>query len=193
MQRILVTGFDPFGGQKINPAWEAVSRIQKSGIDRMMIPTVYQKAAQTVIARAQETKPDAILLVGQAGGRRFVTPEYMALNMRSCELPDNEGQVFRHQKIVPDAPDILLTKMPVDALARSLSGAGFPAAVSYSAGTFVCNDTYFLTMHALPETPVLFVHVPYLPQQALHGEPLMPLETITDALCALLAAIRAQL
>ena len=191
MKKLLITGFDPFGGQTINPAWEAVrllpDAIGEYELCKLQIPTVFGTAAQTVLAEAERLLPDVIISVGQAGGRSAVTPERIGINLRDARIPDNAGNQPADIPICPGGPDGIFATVPVGAMVRSIADAGLPAAVSNSAGTFVCNDVLYTLLHRYAGTAVRvgFIHVPYLPQQ---GTPSLPLE---DTVRALEAAIRA--
>lgn len=191
MKKLLITGFDPFGGQTINPAWEAVrllpDAIGEYELCKLQIPTVFGTAAQTVLAEAERLLPDVIISVGQAGGRSAVTPERIGINLRDARIPDNAGNQPADIPICPGGPDGIFATVPVGAMVRSIADAGLPAAVSNTAGTFVCNDVLYTLLHRYAGTAVRvgFIHVPYLPQQ---GTPSLPLE---DTVRALEAAIRA--
>lgn len=191
MKKILVTGFDPFGGESINPAWEAVKllpeRIGNYQVFKLQIPTVFSVAAEQVLAEARRLQPDVILSIGQAGGRSQITPERIGINMRSARICDNQGNCPKEEVILPGGPDGLFSTVPVAEMAEAIRQAGLPGGISNSAGTFVCNDVlYTLLVHYTgTSVQVGFVHVPYLPEQ---GEPNMPL---TDTVRALELAIRA--
>ena len=195
MKHLIITGFDPFGGESINPAWEAVKALPDtlSGyrLTRMEIPTVFETAAKTVLAAAQADPADVILCVGQAGGRAAVTPERIAINLNDARIPDNAGNQPVEIPIEPGAPDGIFATVPVSAMAKAIQDAGLPGQVSLSAGAFVCNDTlYRLLRHfAGTATRVGFIHVPYLPQQAKEGVPSMALEQITQALAAAISGL----
>lgn len=173
----LVTGFDPFGGQKLNPARELVfslpERIKDTEIRKLELPTVFQKAADTVLAEAERLRPDMLLLVGQAGGRAYVTPEKLAINLRDASIPDNEGNRPLHEPVVPGGPDAYFTTFPVHEALKRMED--MPIRLSLSAGAFVCNDTFYLCLHHLKikNIPVGFVHVPFFPEQAGNGVPCM--------------------
>lgn len=190
-KRLLITGFDPFGGADINPAWEAVQRLPDAigeyTLHKLLIPTVFGKAPAAVLEAAREFQPDVILCVGQAGGRASVTPERIAVNIRDARIPDNEGNQPRGAFVLPDGPAGYFATVPVMAMADAIQANGIPATVSNSAGAFVCNDVLYTLLHRYAGTHVRvgFLHVPYLPQQ---GSPSLPLEQIT---AALEAAIRA--
>ncbi|MDD5954080.1 MAG: pyroglutamyl-peptidase I [Firmicutes bacterium] len=192
MKRLLITGFDPFGGAQINPSWEAVKglpeRIGACELTKLRIPTVFGTAAQTVLDKAAEVLPDVILCIGQAGGRGAVTPERIGINIRSAKIPDNAGNRPDGEPVVPAGPDGIFSTVPVDAMAAAICGAGLPGAVSNTAGTFVCNDTLYTLLYHYADTPVRagFIHVPYLPEQ---GTPNLSLEKIIQALTAAIQAL----
>lgn len=192
MKKLLITGFDPFGGETINPSWEAVKLlpevIGEYEVHKMEIPTIFGLAAKTVLDKAAEVRPDVILCVGQAGGRSGVTPERIGINIRSARIPDNAGNQPVEQTIVPDGPDGIFSTVPVAKMAQAIQDAGLLGAVSNTAGAFVCNDTLYLLLHHYAGTDVRvgFIHVPYLPQQ---GTPNMPLEQIVQALTAAISAL----
>ena len=192
MKHLLITGFDPFGGETVNPAWEAVSRLPDIiggfRLTKLCIPTVFGIAADTVLAAARADAPDVILCVGQAGGRDAVTPERIAINLASAKKPDNAGNQPLEAPILPGGPDGIFATVPVSAMADTITAAGLPGRVSNTAGTFVCNDTLYRLLHHYAGTPVRvgFVHVPHLPQQAGDGAPSMALG---DMIAALTAAI----
>ena len=190
MKKLLITGFDPFGGETVNPSWEAVRLLPETvngwRLAKRQIPTVFGKAAEAVLAAAEETRPDAILCIGQAGGRSAVTPEVVAINLREARIADNEGVQPQNEPVVPDAPAAYFASVPVREMVRAIGEAGITAALSYSAGTFVCNDLLYALLHRYEGTAVRagFLHVPFLPQQAKDGQPSMELETIAAALRA---------
>lgn len=188
MPKLLITGFDPFGGESINPAWEAVSRLpDRIGaweIHRLQIPTVFGKASEVLLAKAEALSPDAIISVGQAGGRKAVTPEMVAVNLRYGSIADNAGVSPQDEPVVSGGPAAYFATLPVRKMSQAMVDAGLPGSVSYSAGAFVCNDTMYAVLHRYHGTPVRagFIHVPFLPQQAKEGVPSMALEEIVKAL-----------
>lgn len=192
MKRLLITGFDPFGGEKINPAWEAVRLLPEMIGDYMLckleIPTVFGLAAQRVMEKAEEVKPDVILCIGQAGGRAAVTPERIGVNIRDARIPDNAGNQPRGDFAVPEGPAAYFATVPVMAMEEAIRSAGLPATVSNSAGAFVCNDVLYTLLHRYAGTDVKvgFIHVPYLPEQ---GTPSLPLQDTVKALIAAIEAI----
>ena len=189
-QKLLITGFDPFGGASINPAWEAVKLLPDTIADfevhKLEIPTVYGLAAQKVLKKAAEVQPHVILCVGQAGGRAAVTPERIGVNIRDAKIADNAGNQPVGQFVAQDGPAAYFATVPVMAMANAICAAGLPGQVSNSAGAFVCNDTLYSLLHhyAGTDTKVGFIHVPWLPEQ---GTPSLPLK---DTAAALEAAIR---
>ena len=195
MKHLLITGFDPFGGETINPSWEAVSRlpdvIGEYRLTKLQIPTVFGRAAEAVLAAAGQDRPDVILCVGQAGGRDAVTPERIAINIASAAKSDNAGNQPREEAILPGGPDGSFSTVPVRSMADAITAAGLPGRVSNTAGTFVCNDTLYrlLQHYAGSETRVGFLHVPHLPQQAQPGSPSMELTQIIAALTAAIGAL----
>ena len=195
MKHLLITGFDPFGGETVNPSWEAVSRlpdiIGDYRLTKLQIPTVFGTAADTVLAAAAEDAPDVILCVGQAGGRDAVTPERIAVNMASARIPDNRGNQPVETPILPGAPDGIFSTVPVAAMADAITAAGLPGKISNTAGTFVCNDTLYRLLHRFAGTAVRagFVHVPWLPEQAKDGAPSLALPDIVAALTAAISAL----
>lgn len=190
-RKLLITGFDPFGGADINPAWEAVKLLPEEIGDfvlyKLEIPTVFGFAAEMVLAKAAELCPDVILCVGQAGGRSAVTPERIAVNIRDAKIPDNAGNRPEGQFVIADGPAAYFATVPVMEMAQAIRDVNISGVVSNSAGAFVCNDTLYLLLHHYAGTDVKvgFVHVPWLPEQ---GSPSLPL---AQTAAALEAAIRA--
>ncbi|MCD7756281.1 MAG: pyroglutamyl-peptidase I [Firmicutes bacterium] len=191
-KRLLITGFDPFGGASVNPAWAAVAQLPEQVgeyvLCKLEIPTAFSEAAEAVLERAREFCPDAIVCVGQAGGRDAVTPERIAVNIRDARIPDNRGFRPEGARICPEGPAAYFATVPVDAMAAAIRAAGVPARVSNTAGTYVCNDVLYTLLHrfAGTDTRVGFLHVPYLPEQ---GDPSLPLEAIVRALTAAISAL----
>ncbi|MGN1001533.1 MAG: pyroglutamyl-peptidase I [Oscillospiraceae bacterium] len=187
-KRLLVTGFDPFNGEKINPSWEAVKalpeRIGGWTLTKLELPTVYGLAGERALERAAEIRPEAILCVGQAGGRAAVTPEVVAINLREAAIADNAGQLVQNQPVIPGGPAAYFATLPVRDMVAAVRARGLPAALSYSAGAFVCNDLLYTLLHRCAGSGVGFVHVPFLPAQAGEGVPSLSLEKTVEALTA---------
>lgn len=191
MRKLLITGFDPFGGETINPAWEAVKllpdQIGDFELCKLQIPTVFGKAAAAVLEKARDVAPDIILCIGQAGGRAAITPERIAVNIRDARIADNEGNQPVGEIITPNGPAAYFSTVPVKNMADNIRAAGLPGSVSNSAGAFVCNDTLYTLLHHYAGTNIQigFIHVPYLPEQ---GSPSLPLKKTVSALQAAIEA-----
>lgn len=192
--RVLVTGFDPFGGETINPAFEAVKLLPETlcgaKITKREIPTVFTRAGEALRDAIEEIAPDLAVCVGQAGGASGVLLERVAVNLQDARIADNAGNRPCDAPVVPGGPAAYFTKLPVKAIVSALREAGIPAQLSYSAGSFVCNDVFYTLMHLIAtQRPALmggFVHVPYAMAQAAQkpaGTPAMELETICKGLC----------
>ena len=200
MKKILVTGFEPFGGEKINPAWEAVKalpqRIGGAQVIKLQVPVEFGAGAQEVINKLEEEHPDIVLCVGQAGGRSKMTPEFVGINWAHARIPDNAGKQPLMQRIIDGAPDAYFATLPVNTMVAAMNQANIPATVSYTAGTYVCNDVMYQVLHALatrfPKTRGTFLHVPFATEQVAeknaqtregsHQVPSMPLEMMTRGL-----------
>lgn len=198
MKHLIITGFDPFGGEPINPAWEAVRRLPDTlgdyRLTKLEIPTLFVTASRTVLAAAEADPADVILCVGQAGGRDAVTPERIAVNIcdaRISGIRDNAGVLAQGECPVPTGPAAYFSTVPVEQLASAIRSAGLRSAVSNTAGTFVCNDTLYRLLHHYHGTAVKvgFLHVPHLPSQAKEGAPSMELADIIRALEAAILAL----
>ena len=150
--KILLTGFEPFGGEPVNPAWEAVQRVRApegAELLRLQVPTVFARAGDLVCAAMERERPDLVLCVGQAAGRAALTPERVAINIMDASIPDNAGAQPREEPVVPGGPAAYFTTLPVKRIAAAIQAAGVPAAVSNSAGTFVCNAL----LYRVPKSP----------------------------------------
>lgn len=171
MKKLLITGFEPFGGEEINPSWETVSRLPDEiggyTLTKLRVPVVFGEAAQVVLAAAEELMPDAILCVGQAGGRGSITPELVAINLRYAQIPDNKGQQPKDEPITKEGTQAYFSTLPVRQMAEAIAAAGVAAQVSYSAGAYVCNDLFYTLLHRYhnTQTKVGFVHIPYATEQ----------------------------
>ena len=194
-KKLLITGFDPFGGESINPSWEAVKllpdRIGDFEITKLQIPTVFGKAADAVLLAAEKLCPNVIICVGQAGGRTAITPEVIGINLREARIPDNEGNRPENEPVIHGGNTAFFSTIPVRKITDAINALGIPAALSYSAGVFVCNDVLYTVLHKFDGTDVKagFIHVPYIHEQPKNGEFAMPLEMIRDGLCAAISSI----
>lgn len=191
MKKLLITGFDPFGNNPVNPSWLAVDALpeQVGGfhLRKLMLPTVFGEAARRVLEEAELWEPDVILCIGLAAGRSAVTPERIGVNIRDAKIPDNAGNRANGERIAPHGPAAYFATVPVEKMAQAIQDAGIPGGVSNSAGTFVCNDTLYSLLHRFDGTAtrVGFIHIPALPEQSLSGLPL------SQAVAALTTAIEA--
>ncbi len=191
--KILFTGFDPFGGATINPAYEAVKllpdTIAGAEVIKVEIPTVFRKGAEAVIAAVEEHKPDYVICVGQAGGRATFTPEFVGINYQDARIADNAGSQPVGEIIKEDGATAYFTKLPVKAIVQKCREAGIPASISYTAGTYVCNDVMYHLLYSIekkwPNVVGGFIHVPYATEQVVNmaaTTPSMSLQMISDAL-----------
>lgn len=186
MKKLLITGFEPFGGEEINPSWEAISRlpdqINEYEIIKLCIPVVFGEAAKVVLAKAKEIYPDVILCIGQAGGRGAITPELVGINLRNASIPDNKGNHPEDEPIIEGGDCAYFSTLPIRKMAQAINDSGISAHISYSAGAYVCNDVlYTLLSHFnKSETKVAFIHVPYIKEQ--NKEPSMTLDDIVNGL-----------
>ena len=196
---VLVTGFDPFGGEAVNPALEAIKKLDGKMVAGARVvtrelPTVRWKAIEGLKTAIREVQPALIIAVGQAGGRMDITPERVAINVDDFRIADNEGNQVVDERIAPDGPAAYWSTLPIKKIVADLRAAGIPASVSNSAGTFICNHLFYGLMHELAAEGNArrggFIHIPYLPEQAakLTGQPSMALETIVRGLTAAIAA-----
>ena len=195
MKKLLITGFDPFGGETVNPSWEAVKRLPDTiggyELIKLQLPTVFGRAAETLLEKAAACGPDAIISVGQAGGRKGITPEVVGINLREAGIPDNQGNQPVNEPVVPGSPAAYFATLPVRDMVAAMKEAGLPCGLSYSAGAFVCNDVLYTVLNHYQGTAVQagFIHVPFLPEQAAEGVPSLPLEEIVRGLEAAIKAM----
>ncbi len=188
MKKLLITGFEPFGGEEINPSWEAVTRLPMAingyELTKLLIPVVFGESADTLIKTADEIGADAVLCIGQAGGRNAVTPELVAINLRNASIPDNSGNQPKDEPIIAGGETAYFSTLPVRKMADAITVAGVSAQVSYTAGAYVCNDVLYtlLARYNGTKTRVGFIHIPYCTEQ--NKEPSMELDVIIKALTA---------
>ncbi|MBB6284709.1 pyroglutamyl-peptidase I [Geobacillus subterraneus] len=193
MKKVLVTGFDPFGGETVNPSLEAAKQLAgwKTNmhiVEVREIPTVFGKALEQLYSAIEHIDPDIVICVGQAGGRPGISVERVAVNVNDARIPDNEGHQPTDEPVVPGGPVGYWSTLPVKAIVHELRRHGIPASVSYTAGTFVCNHVFYGLMHYITQSkkPIRggLIHIPYLPEQAARylGQPSMALETIVKGL-----------
>lgn len=195
--KILLTAFEPFGGAAINPAQEAAAlipqRVGRADVATICVPVVFGQAIDTVAAAIRREKPDAVLCIGQAGGRAALTPERVAINVDDASIPDNAGYQPIDRPVVPGGPAAYFSTLPVKAMTAAIRTEGLPAQVSNTAGTFVCNHLMYGVLHLLAEEfPGVrggFMHVPFAPEQVI-ARP-APAMSVADIARGIEAAIRA--
>lgn len=196
--KILVTGFDPFGNDKINPAIEAVKKlpdtINDATIIKLEIPTVFNQSAQVVHQAIIDNQPDYVLNIGQAGGRFGLTPERVAINLNDGRIADNAGFQPTDQVIQADGQNAYFTQLPVKAMVQAIKQAGIPSSLSTTAGTYVCNHIMYQVQYMIDkEFPTLkagFMHIPFLPDQVVN-RPNTPSLSLVDDVAGITAAIGA--
>ena len=197
--KLLLTAFDPFGGDAINPALEAVKlvadKIGRFDIVKLEVPTVFRKSIDKVAKAIEEEKPDVVLCIGQAGGRFEITPERVAINVDDARIKDNEGNQPIDIKIFEDGENAYFTTLPIKAMVEAIREANLPAAVSNTAGTFVCNHLMYGVLYTLakkyPHIKGGFTHVPFIPAQVARRTPVAPYMALEDIKRGLEAAIAA--
>jgi hypothetical protein len=197
--KLLLTAFDPFGGDAINPALEAVKlvadKIGRFDIVKLEVPTVFRKSIDTVAKAIEEEKPDVVLCIGQAGGRFEITPERVAINVDDARIKDNESNQPIDIKIFEDGENAYFTTLPIKAMVEAIREANLPAAVSNTAGTFVCNHLMYGVLYTLakkyPHIKGGFTHVPFIPAQVARRTPVAPYMALEDIKRGLEAAIDA--
>lgn len=198
--KVLITGFDPFGGADINPAYEAVKllpdQIKEAEIIKMEIPTVFIRDGEILDEAICKYQPDVVICVGQAGGRSDISVEKIAVNLMEARIPDNEGNQPIDQKVCEDGENAYFATIPVKSVVGTLKENGIPSSVSYTAGTFVCNDIMYRLLYMADRKYQGirggFIHVPYLPQQAVDlpaGTPTMTTAMIAKGLGLAIEAI----
>ncbi|WP_377273470.1 pyroglutamyl-peptidase I [Peterkaempfera sp. SMS 1(5)a] len=197
MTRVLLTGFEPFGDDLVNPSWEAVALLAAAPppgteITAVRLSCVFGTAIEELRTAVEETAPELVVCVGQAGGRPDITVERVAINVDDARIPDNAGRQPVDTPVVPGGPAAYFASLPVKACVAAVRAAGVPASVSQTAGTFVCNHVAYGLAHLIAtERPDLrggFVHVPFAPEQVVaSGKPSLPVTTVADALREIVA------
>ncbi|MFN7122790.1 MAG: pyroglutamyl-peptidase I [Hydrogenophaga sp.] len=189
-QKILLTGFDAFGGATLNPSWLAVQalrcrQILGHTVVAAQLPTVFDASLIELNALLKQHQPALVVCVGQAGGRKAISLERVAINVNDAPIADNAGGQPVDTPVKPGAPAAYFTSLPIKAMLAALQAEGVAAEVSQTAGTFVCNHVFYGLMHALATQRSLqhtrggFIHVPWLPEQ---GSPCMALDDMVRGL-----------
>lgn len=191
--RILITGFEPFGGETVNPALEVLRFFEGKLLEGYRVvtralPTIRFRSIEKLRAAIADEDPALIVALGQAGGRCEIMPERVAINIDDFRIPDNDGNRPTDEPVVAGAPAAYWSTLPIKSMVRAMRDRGIPASVSNTAGTFVCNHIFYGLMHLLSEEGNVrrggFIHIPYMTEQAarLGGKPSMSIETIAQGL-----------
>ena len=198
--KILITGFEPFGGEEQNPSALLLEKLPKklksALLSTALLPVSFQKVSEEILRLLEEEKPDVVICLGQAGGRDRITPERVAINLMDTESPDNDGFAPSEEPIDPLGPNALFSNLPNKALVAAAKEQNLPVALSNTAGTFVCNYLlYTLLRLAETQSPPLrcgFFHLPYLPEQTEDkkpGTPSLSLKEMETSLLQMLAIL----
>ena len=193
MTTILLTGFEPFGTATSNPSGEIVKQISGENIVTAILPVAYAQSAERLLTLIEQHNPDVVICLGQAEGRTQITPEKVAINLDDARLADNEGVLRNDVKILEDGPDAYFSTLPVKDMVEAMKAQGIPAAVSLSAGAFLCNHVFYVAQNKFAGSNVRsgFVHVPLMNSQApeFPGLPTMPLDQMVTAVRAMLEVL----
>ena len=191
MRTVLLTGFEPFDQDLVNPSWEAVRQlngVQLSAdvqIVARLLPCAFATSEECLTQLIAELRPAMVIATGLGPGRSDISIERVAINVNDARIPDNLGEQPVDTAVVADGPAAYFSTLPIKAMVKAVREAGIAASVSQTAGTFVCNQVFYLLQHALAGTRIRsgFVHVPYLPEQvATTGQASMPLASIVEGL-----------
>jgi pyroglutamyl-peptidase len=195
-KKVLLTGFEPFGGASFNPSGAVIQEIAEHGIAGIeivtaILPVEFKRSAEILINLIETHQPSVVISLGQAEGRDFIGPEQVAINLADARIADNAGVKLENQRVIVGAADGYFSTLPIRAIADEISSLGIKAKISYSAGAFICNEIFFTTQAFLQESTVIsgFIHLPLAPNQAgeFPGLPTMPIE---DQVKAIRAAIK---
>lgn len=201
--RVLVTGFEPFAGSRVNPSAEVASRLAGTaiaGIDLSIeiLPVVGVTAGKRLLAALRRIRPDAVVLLGEHGESPAIHLERLAVNLRDYRIADNAGRIVTDRPVVRGGPDAIFATLPLRKMLAAVVGAGVPGTLSNSAGTFLCNEVMYLALHHLAEAsprrpvPCGFIHVPSLPEQVVGSprpRPSMDATVTTRGVAAALACL----
>ena len=196
MKRLLITGFAPFGGDRINPSWQAVEALPDTvgpwELVKKELPVTFRGAPASLFEAMAAAEPDAVLMIGLAGSRGVVTPERQGYNEIVARIPDNEGNQPKDEPVVPGGPEVLFSTLPVEDMTEAIAAAGVPVRLSESAGRFVCNALLYSALYHIEQSddpvPAAFIHVPATPEMGLDA-PTLTLDQIVTALMAAIEAI----
>ena len=190
---ILLTGFEPFGKATLNPSGEIIKQISGENIVTAILPVAYAQSAERLLQLIAEHNPDVVICLGQAEGRTQITPERIAINLDDARLADNQGVIRNDVPIIAGGPVAYESTLPIKEIVKAINDAGVPAAVSLSAGAFLCNHVFYLAQDYFKGTNVRsgFVHVPLMDEQGpeFPGLPTMPLDQMVKAIRTILEVL----
>ena len=200
--RVLLTGFEPFDGESVNPSARVVEALAAAPprgftLDTLILPVDRERAGPAVLAALHERSPDAVVMLGEAGGRTCVTPERVAVNVDDFRIPDQGGRQPVDEPVVRGGPAAYFATLPLRAMVDAMHAADLPAGISNSAGTYLCNHVFYRVMHDIAtrgaSMPAGFVHLPYLPRQArAKGDAVagLPFAVLREAVTVVLRTLR---
>ena len=193
MTKVLLTGFEPFGKASLNPSGEIVKQISDKNVVTAILPVAYAQSAAALLSLIEQHKPDVVISLGQAEGRTQISPERIAINLDDARLADNEGVVRSDVPIIVGGPVAYESTLPIKEFVEAMKADGIPAAVSLSAGAFLCNHIFYIAQDKLAGTQIRsgFVHVPLMDEQAAEfpGLPTMPLDQMVKAVRTMLEVL----
>ena len=195
MKTVIVTAFEPFGDDALNPTEKILAQtpsfLFNAKVVKVTLPVIYKEAFDQLKPLIDKHNPEAIILLGLAGGRTHISIERIAMNMNHSDAPDNQGNILKHHKIIPDGEDGLFTTYPLEKLMERIHQAELPVVISNTAGGYICNDIMYRTLHYIKtqklKTVAGFIHVPYIPTQVLtKNQPSMALKPMIDTVLLLI-------
>ena len=193
MTKVLLTGFEPFGKATLNPSGEIVKQISGDNIVTAILSVAYTQSAERLLALIAEHNPDVVICLGQAEGRTHISPERIAINLDDARLADNEGVIRNDVPIIAGGPVAYESTLPIKDIVKAINDAGVPAAVSLSAGAFLCNHVFYVAQDHFKGTKVRsgFVHVPLMDEQTgeFPGLPTIPLDQMVKAVRTMLEVL----
>ena len=194
MKTILVTAFEPFGEDTLNPTEIVLGMLPDviggCAIRRLVLPVEYGRSADIAISEYDRLRPAAVIMLGQAGGRSAISPETTAINLMDCKEPDNAGRIAEHQRISKIGPDTMSSTLPIGKIVDELTARGISCEVSNDAGAFVCNSLFYsMLRHNRGKVPTGFIHVPYIKEQSHPDKPFMEIGDICTAIEAIIETV----
>jgi pyroglutamyl-peptidase len=194
MRPILITGFEPFGKSTLNPSGEIVKSLDSADVVTAILPVVFGQASSRLKELIELHKPSAVICLGQAEGRKEITPERIAINLDDARIADNAGVTVTATPIIENAPDGYFSTLPIQEIIAALKEREIPASISLTAGTFVCNHIFFHLQDYLKgvNVPSGFIHVPLMDEQSneFPGLPTMPIATMVEAIEMVIALLK---